>query len=190
MDEGGYAALEGGGGSFRDILKDKKEAASARTGKARPEIRGRRRAPHRRIRGAPPNGTEQLQARPLPGRTLHPEKAVRPRPRTLRAGQKIRHGQRPVARSIHRRHPRQDGSTTNWSSSIPSTRTTPRRWRKSRPTSSPSRSPNARSAWKNIPTDLAIRYEMGVLYFQTGKSARPSRNSRRRRATHTNASPR
>jgi tetratricopeptide (TPR) repeat protein len=28
MDEGGYAALEGGGGSYRDILKDKKEAAS------------------------------------------------------------------------------------------------------------------------------------------------------------------
>jgi tetratricopeptide (TPR) repeat protein len=28
MDESGYGALEGGGGSFRDILKDKKEAAS------------------------------------------------------------------------------------------------------------------------------------------------------------------
>jgi tetratricopeptide (TPR) repeat protein len=28
MDEGGYAALEGGGGSYRDILKDKKEAES------------------------------------------------------------------------------------------------------------------------------------------------------------------
>src|ERR1017187_8576460 len=28
MDEGGYAALEGGGGSYRDILKDKKEAVS------------------------------------------------------------------------------------------------------------------------------------------------------------------
>jgi tetratricopeptide (TPR) repeat protein len=28
MDEGGYGALEGGGGSFRDILKDKKEAVS------------------------------------------------------------------------------------------------------------------------------------------------------------------
>ncbi len=28
MDEGGYAALEGGQGSYRDILKDKKEAAS------------------------------------------------------------------------------------------------------------------------------------------------------------------
>ena len=28
MDEGGYSALEGGGGSFRDILKDKDEAAS------------------------------------------------------------------------------------------------------------------------------------------------------------------
>jgi tetratricopeptide (TPR) repeat protein len=28
MDEGGYGALEGGGGSYRDILKDKKEAVS------------------------------------------------------------------------------------------------------------------------------------------------------------------
>ena len=28
MDEGGYAALEGGEGSYRDILKDKKEAVS------------------------------------------------------------------------------------------------------------------------------------------------------------------
>jgi tetratricopeptide (TPR) repeat protein len=28
MDEGGYAALAGGGGSYRDILKDKKEATS------------------------------------------------------------------------------------------------------------------------------------------------------------------
>jgi tetratricopeptide (TPR) repeat protein len=28
MDEGGYGALEGGGGSYRDILKDKKEAES------------------------------------------------------------------------------------------------------------------------------------------------------------------
>jgi tetratricopeptide (TPR) repeat protein len=28
LDEGGYGALEGGGGSFRDILKDKKEAVS------------------------------------------------------------------------------------------------------------------------------------------------------------------
>jgi tetratricopeptide (TPR) repeat protein len=28
MNEGGYAALEGGGGSYRDILKDKKEATS------------------------------------------------------------------------------------------------------------------------------------------------------------------
>ena len=28
MDEGGYSALEGGEGSYRDILKDKKEAAS------------------------------------------------------------------------------------------------------------------------------------------------------------------
>jgi tetratricopeptide (TPR) repeat protein len=28
LDQGGYAALEGGGGSYRDILKDKKEAVS------------------------------------------------------------------------------------------------------------------------------------------------------------------
>ena len=28
MDEGGYATLEGGQGSYRDILKDKKEAVS------------------------------------------------------------------------------------------------------------------------------------------------------------------
>ena len=28
LDEGGYGALEGGGGSYRDILKDKKEAVS------------------------------------------------------------------------------------------------------------------------------------------------------------------
>jgi tetratricopeptide (TPR) repeat protein len=28
MDEGGYAALEGGGGSFRDVLKNKEESAS------------------------------------------------------------------------------------------------------------------------------------------------------------------
>src|ERR1035438_3488122 len=28
LDEGGYGALEGGGGSYRDILKDKKEAES------------------------------------------------------------------------------------------------------------------------------------------------------------------
>jgi hypothetical protein len=43
---------------------------------------------------------------------------------------------------------------------------------------------------EKFPTDLAIRFEMGALYFQAGKSARPFRNCRRRRATRTSASPR
>jgi hypothetical protein len=43
------------------------------------------------------------------------------------------------------------------------------RWRGFRRRSWIFKLPNARSAWKNIPTDLAIRFEMGQLYFQAGK---------------------
>ena len=76
LDEGGYGALEGGGGSYRDILKNKNEAVSLEQEKRVQKIRGRRRAPHRRIRDAPSHRAEQPQARPLARRTLHPEKTV------------------------------------------------------------------------------------------------------------------
>ncbi len=106
MDQGGYAALEDGSGSFRDILKNKTEAVLARTGKARREVGGHHRAAHRRIRGAAAHRAAQYQARALARGALHAEKAVRPRAGILRAHQGFRHGQRPVAGHRHREHHR------------------------------------------------------------------------------------
>ncbi len=47
LDQGGYGALEGGGGSYRDILKEQNRGRLARTGKTRRENRGHHRAAHR-----------------------------------------------------------------------------------------------------------------------------------------------
>ena len=42
---------------------------------------------------------------------------------------------------------------------------------------------------EKYPTDLAIRFEMGQLYFQIGKNNEAMQNFKKRRATHTSGWP-
>ena len=169
MDEGGYGALEGGGGSYRDILKDKKEAVSLEQEK---RVQKSEDVTERLIgeyEARLPDRAGQPQARPLARRALHAEKTVRPRPRTLRPRQEIRHGQRPVARPSHRRHHRQAVRFPDWSSSTPSTPDHAAQVEKIKAEKLAFQVAECQKRVEKYPTDLAIRYEMGVLYFQTGK---------------------
>ena len=106
LDQGGYAALEGGQGSYRDILKDKKEAASleqekrvVKTEDVTERLIGEYEA---RLQTEPNNLKLVRSARG----TLRAEKTVRTLAGALRPHQKFRDGQRSVARTRHCRHHR------------------------------------------------------------------------------------
>jgi tetratricopeptide (TPR) repeat protein len=106
LDQGGYARARRRPGFLPRHSKEQNGGRFAGTGKARRQDRGRHRTADRRIRDATTNRTQQSQAHPLAGGTLHAEKTVRSRARALRPHQEFRDGQRPVARKRHGQHHR------------------------------------------------------------------------------------
>ena len=111
MDQGGYGALEDGEGSFRDILQEQGRGRFAGTGKARAKTEdvterliGEYEA---RLQTEPDN----LKIMRSLAELYTQKKAVRQGAGNLRAHQKFRHGQRPVARSAPSPTPWSNGST-------------------------------------------------------------------------------
>ena len=107
MDEGGYGALDGGGGSYRDILKDKKEAVSLEQEKRvqkTEDVTERLIGEYEARLQTEPNNLKLIRSLA----ELYTQK--KQFDRALKLYERVKsseHGQRPVARSSHRRHRRQ-----------------------------------------------------------------------------------
>ena len=168
MVEGGYAALEGGGGSFRDILKDKKEATSLEQEK--------------RVQRSE-DVTERLMG--------EYEKRLETEPKNFKLLRSLaelytQKKQFDRALELYERVKQSDvGNDPSLDQSIAVTMV--KRFDAQLEQINPFDPEHAAQAEKikveklayqvaecqkrveKYPTDLAIRYEMGVLYFQTGK---------------------
>ena len=107
LNEGGYGALEGGGGSYRDILKDKKEAVSLeqekRVQKSEDVTERLIGEYEKRLPDEPQNIKLMRSLAELYTQKKHFDRALE----LLRPRQKLRHGQRPLAGPGHRQHPGQ-----------------------------------------------------------------------------------
>ena len=168
MDEGGYAALAGGGGSYRDILKDKKEATSLEQEKRvqrSEDVTERLMAEYETRLETEPNNTKLLRSLA----ELYTQKKQFDR-----------------ALELYERVKQSDmGNDPSLDQSIAATIV--KRFDFQLEQLNPFEPENAAQVEKlkaeklayqvaecqkrveKYPTDLAIRYEMGVLYFQTGK---------------------
>jgi tetratricopeptide (TPR) repeat protein len=168
MDEGGYAALEGGGGSYRDILKDKKEAASLEQEKRvqkSEDVTERLMGEYEARLETEPNNFKLLRSLA----ELYTQK--KQFDRALELYERVK-------KSDMGNDPSLDQSIAN---------TVVRRFDSQLEQLNPFDPDHAAQVEKikaeklayqmaecqkrveKYPTDLAIRYEMGVLYFQTGK---------------------
>jgi tetratricopeptide (TPR) repeat protein len=168
MDEGGYAALEGGGGSYRDILKDKKEAVSLEQEKRvqkSEDVAERLIGEYEERLPAEPNNFKLVRSLA----ELYTQKKQFDRALELYDR---------VKKSDLGNDPSLDQSIAN---------TVVRRFDHQLEQINPFEPDHAAQVEKikaeklafqiaecqkrveKYPTDLAIRYEMGVLYFQTGK---------------------
>ena len=168
MDEGGYSKLEGGQGSYRDILKDKKEAVSleqekrvVKTEDTTERLIGEYEA---RLQTEPKN---LKLVRSLA--ELYTQKNQFDRPWNFSAASRIptwaatRHSNAPWPT------PSCASTNFNWSNSIPPRPITRNSRPKSRLIKLNFQITECQQRVEKYPTDLAIRFEMGQLYFQAGK---------------------
>ena len=106
LDEGGYGKLEGGEGSYRDILRNKEEAVSLEQEKRvvqTEDTAARLIAEYESRLHAEPDNFKMIRSL---AELYTQKKQFDQRAESLRPPQEFRHGQRPVARPRHRRHHR------------------------------------------------------------------------------------
>ena len=190
MDEGGYTALEGGQGSYRDILKDKKEAVSleqekrvVKTEDVTERLIGEYEA---RLETEPKN---LKLVRSLA--ELYTQK--KQFDRALALYDRVRNSEmgndpsleRAIADTIVRRFDYQleqlDPAAPDYAEQSAKIQAEKLNFQVT----------ECQKRVEKYPTDLAIRFEMGAAVFSGGQNQRGDcRNFRRRRAIRTSASPR
>jgi len=186
LDEGGYAALEGGQGSYRDILKNKKEAVSleqenrvVKTEDTTERLIGEYET---RLQTESDNFKLIRSLAELYTQKNQFDRALELYDRI----KKLRNGQRRVARTRRRQ--------TACAPVRPSTRAT--RPRRADHAEQSAKIHAAKLEFQMVegqkrvekyPTDLAIRFEMGELYFKAGKITEAIQEFKRRGAIRTSA---
>jgi tetratricopeptide (TPR) repeat protein len=168
MDEGGYGALEGGGGSFRDVLKDKDEAVSLEQEKRAQkseDVTGRLIAEYEERLHTEPNNLKLIRSLA----ELFTQKKEFERALTLY--DRIKNSEmgndpsleRAIADTIVKRFDYQLEQLNPFGPEHAA------EVEKIKAEKLAFQVAECQKRVEKYPTDLAIRYEMGVLYFQTGK---------------------
>jgi thioredoxin-like negative regulator of GroEL len=189
LDQGGYNALEGGQGSYRDILKDKKEAASleqekrvVKTEDVTERLIGEYEA---RLQTEPNNLKLVRQLAELYAQKKQFE-------RSLALYDRIKNSdmgndaslERSIADTIVRRFDHQleqlDPAAPDYTEQSAKLQAEKLNFQVT----------ECQKRVEKYPTDLAIRFEMGQFYFQTGKITEAIGNSKRRSKTRTSVLPR
>ena len=187
LDQGGYNALEGGQGSYRDILKDKEKAASLeqeqRVQKSE-DIAEKLIGEYEARLKTEPNNLKLVRSLA----ELYAQKNQFDR--SLAYFDRIKNSDMGNDPSLERLPTRTyDDLITVWSSSIPPRRITPNNPPKFRRKSWNSRWPSANGGWKNIRRTWRFDLRWASCIFKSAKSTRPSRNFKRRRAIRTSGWP-